>query len=103
MARVCSPADNSLANCDSNSVAVASILRPRDANCNDSSWSVTVPVSSENSNNYQLSNISDTQKSSLTEVLKNVLLIMEDITESYPEVNEISSVLQEIEQTLKVR
>lgn len=104
MTRACSNADINLENCDSNSSTISSLLKPMDANCNDScSWSIAAQaISSENGYIYQPSDVSDVQKSSLTEVLKNLLLIMDDITESYPEVNEVSDILEEIEQTLKV-
>lgn len=104
MTRTCSTADNNLANCDSNSTAVSSLLRPKDANCNDSGlWSASVPMTVGSENDYinLSSSISDVQKNSVTEVLKNLLLIMEDIAESYPEVNEMSDILEEIEQILK--
>lgn len=104
MTRTCSNADLNLGNCDSISSTVSSLLKPMDANCNDScSWSIAAQaIISENDYIYQSSDGPDVQKSSLTEVLKNLLLIMDDITESYPEINEISDILEEIEQTLKV-
>lgn len=98
-------ADASSENHDTNSLATSSLLRPRDVNCNDSClWSTTAPTEecSRNDYNNQSQHISDLEKGDLTEVLKNILLIVEDISESYPEVNEISDILEEIEQLLKV-
>lgn len=105
MIRACSTADSNVMDHDSNPVSVSSLLRPRDANCNDFCLWSSAPPSEENSmNEYftQPSSIYDPEKNNLTEVLKNLLLIVEDVSDSYPEVNEISAILEEIEQLIKV-
>lgn len=71
------------------------IQLPKNSNLNEA-WSIL--PSEDNSETLSTSSFSN----NLTEVLKSLTLILEDVSESYAEVKELSLILDEVEKVLKV-
>ncbi|GFU36163.1 rho family-interacting cell polarization regulator 2, partial [Nephila pilipes] len=87
--------DCSISNDDSNDVQ-KNLLLPKNSNLNDS-WSV---LPSDENSDVEVHSISSLDQN-LTEVLKNLIIILDDVSETYPEIEELSTILEELEKTLK--
>ncbi|GIY53395.1 RIPOR family member 3 [Caerostris extrusa] len=83
--------DCSISN-ENSSIAKNDLLLPKNSNLNDS-WSIPTP--DENSET-EVHTVSSSDQN-LTEVIKNLSIILEDISEPYQEIRELSTMLEELE------